>query len=134
MRQALSLPPANAGGEASRTDMPTARHRPKQITAGVRGHQYAQCLTSGIGCLLMSEYTGPVPISTTDGQWKVGVAGSETGKQIDVELSLYRTDTNEGFLERQVFEFLPSAARKIGEMLIESADAKDSEYPSQPNR
>ncbi|MHA4852439.1 hypothetical protein L1080_023295 [Rhodococcus sp. MSC1_016] len=82
----------------------------------------------------MSEYTGPVPISTTDGQWKVGVAGSETGEQIDVELSLYRTDDNGGFLERQVFEFLPSAARAIGEMLIGSADAKDSEYPNQPNR
>ncbi|RRQ26178.1 hypothetical protein DK926_19460 [Rhodococcus sp. Eu-32] len=74
----------------------------------------------------MSEYTGPVPVTTADGVWSVGVSHSETGQQDNVELSLYQPDAGGGFAERRVFEFPPSWAREVGRMLIESADGLDS--------
>ncbi|TXG89446.1 hypothetical protein DW322_03375 [Rhodococcus rhodnii] len=82
----------------------------------------------------MSEYNGPIPITTTDGKWKVGVGRSEAGEQNDVELSLYRTDEEGHIAERLVFDLLPSAAREVGRWLGESADVLDAEHPSHPNR
>ena len=82
----------------------------------------------------MTNYQGPLPIRTTDGAWAVSVGRSETGDQNDVEIALYRTSETGSVTSRQVFEFLPSAAREIGDWLMAAADALDGEYPSAPNR
>lgn len=83
----------------------------------------------------MSAYTGPLPITTTNGNWAVSVSRSETGQENDVELSVYRTNPKNGNIaERLVFELPPSAAREVGKLLQKSADALDAEYPNQPNR
>lgn len=94
----------------------------------------SECRAASIDSSLMSEYTGPLPITTTDNEWKVGVGRSETGQQNNVELSLFRTDESGKVSERIVFDFLPSAARQIGRWLQGSADALDAEYPNEPNR
>ena len=70
----------------------------------------------------MSNYTGPVPVTTADGTWSVGVGRSETDEGNNVELALYQTDSDGNFTERLVFEFPPARAREVGRMLAESAE------------
>ncbi|WAC54260.1 hypothetical protein [Gordonia sp. SL306] len=81
----------------------------------------------------MSDYHGPLPIRTTDGEWVVTTGRSETGEQNNVEIVIYRTDDDgRGAVDRRVFELLPSAAREIGSWLQQTADALDNEYPDRP--